>query len=64
MGINRRRGKGFCRFSFQTFSSSYIKMSTADEAVTVEEAGGGLPPSKWDQGLFEQVVRRHQFAKE
>ncbi|KAF5809467.1 hypothetical protein HanRHA438_Chr04g0167651 [Helianthus annuus] len=39
-------------------------MSTTDEAVTVEKAGGGLPPLKSDQGLFEQVVRGHQFADE
>ncbi|KAJ0747639.1 hypothetical protein HanOQP8_Chr00c623g0845251 [Helianthus annuus] len=39
-------------------------MSTADEAAAVEEAGGGLLPLKWDQDLFELVVRGHQFAGE
>ncbi|KAJ0592099.1 hypothetical protein HanHA300_Chr03g0080931 [Helianthus annuus] len=39
-------------------------MSTTDEMVTVEETAGGLPPLKWDQGLFEQMVRGYQFAKE
>ncbi|MFS7912971.1 hypothetical protein Hanom_Chr02g00136211 [Helianthus anomalus] len=39
-------------------------MSMADEVVIVEETGGGLPQLKWDQGLFEEVVRGHQFAKE
>ncbi|MFS8022493.1 hypothetical protein Hanom_Chr16g01440061 [Helianthus anomalus] len=39
-------------------------MLMADEAVMVKETGGGLPPLKWDQGLFEQVVRGHQFAEE
>ncbi|KAF5765226.1 hypothetical protein HanXRQr2_Chr15g0701321 [Helianthus annuus] len=39
-------------------------MSTAEDIVTVEETGGGVPLLKWDQGLFEQVVRGHQFADE
>ncbi|MFS7937938.1 hypothetical protein Hanom_Chr05g00433621 [Helianthus anomalus] len=29
-----------------------------------QEAGGGLPPLKWDIGLFEQVVRGYQFLPE
>ncbi|MFS7968845.1 hypothetical protein Hanom_Chr09g00802301 [Helianthus anomalus] len=36
-------------------------MSTGEDVVNVEEAGGGLPPLKWDEGLFEQVVRGYQF---
>ncbi|MFS7906655.1 hypothetical protein Hanom_Chr01g00061811 [Helianthus anomalus] len=39
-------------------------MSTTEDVVTVEEAGGGVPPLKWDQGLFDQVFRGHQFVEE
>ncbi|MFS7910496.1 hypothetical protein Hanom_Chr02g00107021 [Helianthus anomalus] len=39
-----------------------MDMSTGDDVVTTEEAGGALPPLKWDQALFEQVVRGHQFV--
>ncbi|MFS7968191.1 hypothetical protein Hanom_Chr09g00794601 [Helianthus anomalus] len=39
-------------------------MSTGDDVVIVEEVGGALPPLKWDQGLFEQVVRGYQLANE
>ncbi|MFS7966357.1 hypothetical protein Hanom_Chr09g00772811 [Helianthus anomalus] len=30
----------------------------------VEETSGGMPPLKWEKGLFEQVVWGHQFAAE
>ncbi|MFS7946875.1 hypothetical protein Hanom_Chr06g00541501 [Helianthus anomalus] len=39
-------------------------MSTGEDVVIVEEAGGDLPPLKWDEGLFEQVVRGYQLAPE
>ncbi|MFS7918534.1 hypothetical protein Hanom_Chr03g00202321 [Helianthus anomalus] len=39
-------------------------MSTGDDVVTIEDVVGGLPPLKWDQGLFEQVVKGYQFAEE
>ncbi|KAJ0502061.1 hypothetical protein HanRHA438_Chr11g0510411 [Helianthus annuus] len=39
-------------------------MSKVDDIVVVENTGGGMPPSKWEEGLFEQVVRGHQFAVE
>ncbi|KAF5781226.1 hypothetical protein HanXRQr2_Chr11g0480991 [Helianthus annuus] len=39
-------------------------MSADDDIITVEEAGGGLPPLKWDQGMFEQVICGQQFASE
>ncbi|KAF5783488.1 hypothetical protein HanXRQr2_Chr11g0508531 [Helianthus annuus] len=39
-------------------------MLTTDDVVAVEETGGALPPLKWDQCLFEQVVMGHRFAEE
>ncbi|KAJ0694876.1 hypothetical protein HanPI659440_Chr15g0613821 [Helianthus annuus] len=39
-------------------------MSTGEDVVIVEEVGGVLPPLKWDEGLFEQVVRGYQLAPE
>ncbi|KAJ0434601.1 hypothetical protein HanRHA438_Chr17g0823801 [Helianthus annuus] len=36
----------------------------AEEVVVVEKTGGGMPPLKWEEGLFEQVVWGHQFAAE
>ncbi|KAJ0725896.1 hypothetical protein HanPI659440_Chr12g0464091 [Helianthus annuus] len=35
-----------------------------EEATAVEEGTGPLPVVKWDQGLFEQIVRGHQFPAE
>ncbi|MFS7948801.1 hypothetical protein Hanom_Chr06g00564101 [Helianthus anomalus] len=32
-----------------------------EEVVAVEEAAGLVPVLKWEQGLFEQVVRGQQF---
>ncbi|KAF5759198.1 hypothetical protein HanXRQr2_Chr16g0738391 [Helianthus annuus] len=63
--------EGSCRFflnlhrvlSIFEYSNSHITM-TADDVTVVEEAGGPLPPLKWDQGLFKQVFRGQQFAPE
>ncbi|KAF5818519.1 hypothetical protein HanPI659440_Chr02g0049931 [Helianthus annuus] len=34
------------------------------DVVGVEESGGPMPPLKWEEGLFEQIVRGHQFFGE
>ncbi|KAJ0524896.1 hypothetical protein HanHA300_Chr09g0305781 [Helianthus annuus] len=34
------------------------------DVVEVEGTGGVMPPLKWEEGLFEQVVRGQQFARE
>ncbi|MFS7998838.1 hypothetical protein Hanom_Chr12g01158731 [Helianthus anomalus] len=36
-------------------------MSTGEDVANVEEFGGGLPPLKRDEGLFEQLVRGYQL---
>ncbi|KAM0035610.1 hypothetical protein Hdeb2414_s0015g00448381 [Helianthus debilis subsp. tardiflorus] len=36
----------------------------AEEIILVEEGTGPLPILKWDQGLFEQIVRGFQFPAE
>ncbi|KAJ0780364.1 hypothetical protein HanPI659440_Chr06g0236771 [Helianthus annuus] len=35
-----------------------------EEPIIVEEAAGLVPVLKWDQGLFEQIVRGYQFTAE
>ncbi|MFS7899160.1 hypothetical protein Hanom_Chr05g00405311 [Helianthus anomalus] len=39
-------------------------MSAGEDIITVEEAGGGLPPLKWDGGPNEHVFRGYQLAHE
>ncbi|MFS7911568.1 hypothetical protein Hanom_Chr02g00119681 [Helianthus anomalus] len=35
-----------------------------EEIIPVEEGSGPVPVLKWDQGLFEQIVRGFQFPAE
>ncbi|MFS7917102.1 hypothetical protein Hanom_Chr03g00185081 [Helianthus anomalus] len=35
-----------------------------EEVIPVEEVAGPVPVLKWDQGLFEQIVRGFQFSAE
>ncbi|MFS7920976.1 hypothetical protein Hanom_Chr03g00231191 [Helianthus anomalus] len=63
-----------CSSSFFKISSSVSQISSRtsyydrteciEDVVEVEETGGVMPPLKWEEGLFEQVVRGHQFARE
>ncbi|MFS7966437.1 hypothetical protein Hanom_Chr09g00773731 [Helianthus anomalus] len=36
----------------------------AEGAASVKEAGAGMPPLKWEEGLFEKITRGHQFTRE
>ncbi|MFS7982532.1 hypothetical protein Hanom_Chr10g00964021 [Helianthus anomalus] len=49
-------------YLFSRFSSkpSYYDMSERiEDVVEVEESGGGMLPLKWEERLFEQIVRGH-----
>ncbi|MFS8028717.1 hypothetical protein Hanom_Chr16g01513681 [Helianthus anomalus] len=39
-------------------------MPEYEDVVEVEEVGGGMLTLKWEDGLFEQTARGHQFSDE